>query len=591
VPLKLRDRILGWSIATTLIIVLVVVVLVDSIFRTTIRQTLEESLGSGARLAGELHRSTVDDWITDVARVALEPTLRASLETSDPATIGQLLDTARANVRADWLAVVSPEGDLLAASGPVPTARLASSQPLIDETRDYDSGDLWVIGDTLVQVGASSVLFGELRLGVLLGGNTIDDARASELANGTGENVAFLAGSRLAAVDSLVAGDGAPELAAIPWGDELGQIRLHPDESDPTTISAVREFELGDERFLGTPLSLHGSDTRRVGSLVVFRSLDAALGPVRRLRIILLGVAVGGLVIGLIMSMALTQSVAEPVRRLLVDTVRLGSGNLEQPIQPMERDEIGMLADGFERMRVSLRDARAELIHRERLSAIGTAASAIVHDFAQPIMVISAHSELLGMPGADEEQRKQEVAGIRDAIKRVNAMMREVLEFARGEVRIDKTSISVRSLLEDVARQAKPVVATTGIVLEVSHGYAGDWVLDQQRTSRALGNLVRNAAAVLEQSGGKSIALRSERANGRLRLEVADDGPGIPDQIKATLFEPFVTRGKREGTGLGLAIVKNIAESQGGTASFTTSPQGTVFVIELPEAKAREVVG
>ena len=86
-PLKLRDRILSWSIATTLIIVLAVVLLVDSIFRTTIRQTLEESLGSGARLAGELHRSRVDGWITDVARVALEPTLRASLETGDPNTI------------------------------------------------------------------------------------------------------------------------------------------------------------------------------------------------------------------------------------------------------------------------------------------------------------------------------------------------------------------------------------------------------------------------------------------------------------------------------------------------------------------------
>jgi signal transduction histidine kinase len=203
-------------------------------------------------------------------------------------------------------------------------------------------------------------------------------------------------------------------------------------------------------------------------------------------------------------------------------------------------------------------------------------------------MVISAHTELLSMSGADEAERKVEVEAIRDGLRRLQAMMREVLEFARGEARIDKTSTSVRALLDEVARQSKPAVEQSGVTLEVTHGYTGDWMLDHPRTFRALGNLVRNAASVLEQRGG-TIALRSQRQNGRLRLEVADDGPGIPLEIQATLFEPFVTRGKREGTGLGLAIVKNIAESQGGTATFTTSPQGTVFVIELPEAKGPEV--
>jgi signal transduction histidine kinase len=585
VPLKLRDRILGWSIATTLIIVLAVVLLVDSIFNNTIRATLEESLGSGARLAGELQRSRFDGWITDVARVALEPTLRASLETGDPATIGQLLDTAQVNVRADWLAVVSPEGDLLARAGPVPIERLRAAGPLLDETRYYDTGDLWALGDTLVEVGASSVMFGQLRLGVLLGGRVIDAARASELANSTGEDIAFLAGDRVAAVDSVVPADRAPEMASVAWDDDIGTVHLDP--TDPMTIGSVHELRLGDERFLGLALSLHGSDTQRIGSLLVLRSLDDALAPVRRLRHILLGVALAGLLIGFVMSLALTRSVAEPVRRLLIDTVRLGSGNLEQPIQPMEQDEIGMLADGFERMRVSLRDARAELIQRERLSAVGQAASALVHDFAQPITMIGAHTELIALGGEDEADRKEQVVGIREAIRRLQGMMREVLEFARGEVRIDKTASSVQGLLEDVARQAKPVLDPKGIRLEVAHGYAGEWVLDYQRTSRALSNLVRNAASVLAASGG-TIGLRSARQNGRLRLEVADNGPGIPFEIQETLFEPFVTRGKHEGTGLGLAIVKNIAESQGGSAKFTTSSMGTTFVIELPDVPQPE---
>lgn len=582
-PLKLRDRILSWSIGTTLIIVLAVVLLVDSIFRTTIRDTLQESLLAGARLAGELQSSRTDDWITDVARVALEPTLRASLETGDSATIGQLLDTALVNVRADWLAVVSPEGDLLARAGPVPVDRVRAARPLLDETKEFDSGDLWLVEDGLYRVGASSVLFGPLRLGVLFGGQRIDGDDADELSSGTGENIAFVADDRLVAADSAIGVEDAGALASTEWDDPVGQVRLRPN--DPMTIGGVRETALGDERFLVVPLSLQAHDNARVGSLIVFRSLDQALGAVRRLRVILLGVAVAGLLIGLLMSLYLTKSVAEPVGRLLADTVRLGSGNLHQPIQPMERDEIGQLAEGFERMRLSLLDARAELIRRERLSAVGQAASAIVHDFAQPVTVIAAHNEFLALGGQSEAERKAEVSAIRDAIRRIQAMSREVLEFAKGEVRIEKASTSVRGLLEEAARNAKPNMPP-GVTLEVHPDYAGDWVLDHHRTARALGNLIRNAASVLGESG--RIGLRSVRADGALRLEVEDDGPGIPSEIQRTLFEPFVSRGKRDGTGLGLAIVKNIAESQGGRVSFSTSPTGTVFVLQLPDAQPSE---
>ena len=68
---------------------------------------------------------------------------------------------------------VASEGDVLAVSGSVPTAQVSSARPLLDETRYYDSGDLWTQGDSLVEVGASSVVFGDLRLGVLLGGRRI----------------------------------------------------------------------------------------------------------------------------------------------------------------------------------------------------------------------------------------------------------------------------------------------------------------------------------------------------------------------------------------------------------------------------------
>src|SRR5688572_6874648 len=136
--------------------------------------------------------------------MALEPTLRASLETSDPATIQELLDTARENARAEWLAIASPEGELLAQSGPVPVDRINASKALLDEAAFYDTGDVWNQGGVLLDVGVSSLVFGPTgtRLGVLVGGRRVDQALADELTTLTGQRVAFLADSRVAAVDS-----------------------------------------------------------------------------------------------------------------------------------------------------------------------------------------------------------------------------------------------------------------------------------------------------------------------------------------------------------------------------------------------------
>ncbi len=507
---KLRDRILTWSIASTLVIVLVVLLLVDSVFQNTIRGRLEENLRSGAGLVGELRRSRVDAWITEVAELALEPTLRASLETGDPATIEEILETVRQNVRAEWLAVASPEGDLLARSGSAPFERISASRFLLDEAIYYDTGDVWYQDGQLFDVGVSSLVFGPLRLGVLLGGRGVDRAVAAELSTLTGQRIAFLAGGELAAGDFLLGPEDVGDLLQTDW-------TVDPDRAEPGGMAVagrIREFSLDDEIFLGEPLALLGARNEVVGSLVVFRSLDAALAPVGQLRGYLIMVGLGGTVVALTFSLVLTRSVTRPVGRLLTETERLGAGDLDRPIEPMNDDEIGMLASGFERMRVSLREARAELIRGERLSAVGQAASALVHDFAQPVTLISAHTELLALGEGDEAEQQQEVAGIRDALRRLQGMMREVLEFARGEVRIEATEISVQGLLEEVVRQNRPVVERVGIEIDVDHGYAGPWMLDDQRTTRALGNLVRNAASAMAEKGsGGTIRLRSARAH------------------------------------------------------------------------------
>jgi signal transduction histidine kinase len=294
-------------------------------------------------------------------------------------------------------------------------------------------------------------------------------------------------------------------------------------------------------------------------------------------------IALAGVMLALISSFLLSRRVTTPVNRLLEDTIRLGSGNLDDPIVPAGKDEIGALARGFEQMRCSLRTAREELLRAERLSAIGRVASAIVHDIRQPVNVIQGHVAMLRYD-TDPTQREEDLAVIESQLERLNAMMSEILDFVRGAETTNPASGSIPDLLEEVTGAVRPILKEKRISLSVEPGYTGEWRLDHQRTRRVLENLVRNAAAAAGPGG--RVAIRSDATENGLRLEVEDSGPGIPEPIREHIFEPFVTFGKKEGTGLGLAIVKSFTEKQGGTVRFETSPGGTRFLLEFPGDKA-----
>lgn len=567
--LSLRQRILRTSVASTLVIVFAAFLLVDGIIRNTVTRDQRETLAAGARLVAQLQGSAIDDYLDRTASLASAPTLRAAVETGDPSTIEANLDALLAGAEADWIAVTTPAGEPLAASEGAPS--LERADRLIESARFFDSAELWPSGDGLEQVHASGIFFGATQLGVVLTGVTIGPERVEQMEDATQQRVAFVAGGAVVAADPGLSGAMRSDLARA-W-------------SGPAADSAgddIREFELDGERHMGTALELQDGRGGIAGRLVTFRSLDAAMQPARTVRYVLLGIAALGVVFALAASYLLARRVTQPVDRLLEETVRLGSGDLATPIEAEDDDEIGRLALGFEAMRESLASARDELLRAERLSAVGRAASAIVHDIKQPVAVISGNLELLREDWADDRARNEDLNAIEHEVKRLTTMMGEVLDFARGGEGMRMGAGSVSDLLEGVARSMRPTLRDSSIQLIVEHGYRGLWTLDYARTHRVLENLARNAASALRGQG--RIVLRSASPpSGGLRLEVEDDGPGIPEAIRATLFEPFVTHGKREGTGLGLAIVKAFVERQGGTVGYTTSSAGTTFVIDFPE--------
>jgi signal transduction histidine kinase len=571
--LSLRSRLLLWSGAASTVTLAAAVVLVDITFRAHIREQLEVGLSFARQIAEGARTSQIDERISEAAGLAVDPRLRAAVATADPLTIDQTLQEVHPPQRPGWTAIVDPGGSLLAATSTAPVERLENVDPLLSEALYYDTGDLWLLGGRLVEVGASAVLFGAEPLAVLLSGRALDRGRVSSLETVVGQPVAVVAGN------DVVLGVGAPAISR--------EARATLAESVPTD-DGVELVELDGDRYLVTSTALLSKDGEPLGSAVLLASLDAALGPSNTLRAVLLAIFFLGLGLTFIVSGVLSRGITLPVGRLLAETERLGRGDLEHPIVPMRDDEIGRLAASFESMRGSLRTARSELIRAERLSAIGKAASAVAHDFTQPLSTIAGAIGLLRMDGDAREVRERCFGAIEAELDRLQRMKQEIVEFARGESQLDDDQVRIDSFLENTMTGLRAQLSDRRITLTIEHGFVGEWSIDSYRLGRVVDNLVRNAAAAISSRG--SITVRSAVRAERLALEVVDDGPGIPPDRLEDVFEPFVSFGKKEGTGLGLAIARNVVEQHGGAISVSSGPDGTTFTIVLPRRADPSIV-
>jgi signal transduction histidine kinase len=200
----------------------------------------------------------------------------------------------------------------------------------------------------------------------------------------------------------------------------------------------------------------------------------------------------------------------------------------------MRHDEIGRLAESFDEMRVSLNVARADLIRAERLGAIGKAASAVAHDFTQPLSAIAGAIGLLKMEGTSQDVKERCFAAIEGELGRLQRMKQEIVEFARGESSLDEADVKIDSFLENTVSALRPQLAQRDIRLSIAHGHSGEWYIDSYRLERVIENLVRNAAARLPGRGADSRLPGSRgRAPRRARRETRRAQPQHRDRAAA----------------------------------------------------------
>jgi signal transduction histidine kinase/putative methionine-R-sulfoxide reductase with GAF domain len=218
----------------------------------------------------------------------------------------------------------------------------------------------------------------------------------------------------------------------------------------------------------------------------------------------------------------------------------------------------------------------------ERLAAIGTALSGVVHDLRTPLTVIAGYAR--SMEREDERERR---SAQREVIKRqldtIQAMIGEVLDFASGRSEVLLRRVFVRDLATELEQTFAEDLASRGIKFSVETIYKGAVKADPRKLMRVFANLVKNAREAVETMPANaerepSIAITMESDGERVYVHVRDSGPGFPPELEGRLFESFATHGKGHGTGLGLAMARKIIDEHGGTLSASSPPTGGALI-------------
>jgi two-component system, cell cycle sensor histidine kinase and response regulator CckA len=275
-------------------------------------------------------------------------------------------------------------------------------------------------------------------------------------------------------------------------------------------------------------------------------------------------------------------------------TVDLGPVVLESWISPMRGPDgvvggtIGVSTDVTERLKM-----QRQVNQAERLAALGRLAASVAHEINNPLTfateALRLASELAAAPDAAERARLADlIAEARDGVERVRLITRDLKAFSRADEDVRRPLDLARALAaatKMVATRTRPR-ARIELVTE-----AGATVLaDENRLVQILVNLVLNAADALPSDGAERnvISIRGRREGGWAIVEVADNGPGVPRELRDRVFDPFfTTKPVGEGTGLGLFVTRNLVEALGGSIALGDAPGGgALFTLRLPTTEA-----
>ena len=309
----------------------------------------------------------------------------------------------------------------------------------------------------------------------------------------------------------------------------------------------------------------------------------------REERATLMEVFLVGFIVMLISSLYLSGFIAEPIRRLAAaaDRVRHGRAGRETiPVMNDRNDEIGELADSLSAMTRAL---------YERIDSIESFAADVAHELKNPLTSLKSAIEML-MRTKDDEAKARLMDILRNDIKRIDRLITDISQASRIDAELSREPVepvNIAHLLETIVEvygyTTLPRGVSVALQLDLPHGAQ---VLGRsERLGQIFRNLIDNAISFSPDNG--TVTVSAKAALNFVRIEVDDEGPGVPPENLETIFSRFYTERPAEqdfgrNSGLGLSIARQIVEGAGGRIwaenrkAESGETAGARFVVELP---------
>ena len=308
--------------------------------------------------------------------------------------------------------------------------------------------------------------------------------------------------------------------------------------------------------------------------------------------------------------------VGRPLQQLTEKTRRAGCGDLSNPVDLKNADELAelgvalnlmcnQLAAAHERLRTEAEAriaALEQLRHADRLKTVGRLASGMAHELGTPMNVVLARAELIGLE-APSESAVASAKIIKAQIQQMSAMIRQLLDFGRRG-RAHAQTRDLGELCEQTVQLLDPLARRQSVTLElIPSKLPVPADVDGSQIQQVLSNIIENAIHAMPDGGTVTVRVEpgpfepvgNARSTGTscARVAIEDQGVGIPAENLEHIFDPFfTTKDVGKGTGLGLSIAFGIVQDHGGWIEVSSTPQvGTRFLIYLPRAEGLGVDG